>query len=61
MPIRLCNCGSGLPSEIQYDGRGIYLTRTCDKCYKEVMKKYNPVILSYYTQADVDEQIEEDY
>jgi len=25
------------------------------------MKKYNPIILEYYTQEDVDEQIEEDY
>ena len=56
-----CNCGSGLWSEMQYDGRGIYLCRTCTKCHDEVMKKYNPVILEYYTQADVDEQIEEDY
>jgi hypothetical protein len=58
---RLCNCGSGLESEVQYDGRGIYLTRTCKKCHKEVMKRYRPEILEHYTQADVDEPIEEDY
>jgi len=57
---RLCDCDSGLFSEIQYDGRGIYLTRTCRECHKEKMSKYNPTILEYYTQADVDEPIEED-
>jgi len=55
-----CPCGSGEDGEVQYDGRGIYLTRTCDKCHKEKMARYNPVILDYYTQADVDEPIEED-
>lgn len=56
-----CPCGSGLWSEVQLDGRGIYLCRTCDKCHKEKMAGYNPVILGYYDQSDVDEQIEEDY
>ena len=59
--LRPCPCGSGLMSQWQFDGRGIELCRTCDKCHDEQMKKYNPVILDYYTQADVDEQIEEDY
>jgi hypothetical protein len=57
----LCRCGSGLWSEAQYDGRGIYLCRTCPQCHKREMSKYNPVILKYYTQADIDEPIEEDY
>lgn len=56
-----CPCGSGEYSEIQYDGRGIYLTRTCEKCHEEKMSRYRPEILEYYTQADVDEQIEDDY
>jgi len=56
-----CPCGSGLWSEMQYDGRNIPLCRTCSKCHTEQMKKYNPIILEYYTQEDVDEQIEEDY
>lgn len=56
-----CHCGSGLPKFPQYDGRGIFLTYTCDKCHKEKMSHYRPEILEYYTQADVDEQIEEDY
>lgn len=55
-----CHCGSGKHSEAQYDGRGIFLTRTCEDCHKKTMAKYNPVILNYYTQADVDEPIEED-
>jgi predicted RNA-binding protein YlxR (DUF448 family) len=55
-----CPCGSGLWREAQYDGRGIFLCYTCNKCYQAKMKTYNPVILDYYTQADVDEQIEED-
>lgn len=54
----ICNCGSGLHKEAQYDGRGIFLCYTCDKCHEKQMSRYNPTILSYYTQADVDEQIE---
>jgi hypothetical protein len=56
-----CPCGSGLYSEWQYDGRGIELCRTCPKCHKEKMSHYRPEILEYYSQADIDEQIEEDY
>ena len=59
--IRPCPCGSGHDSQWQYDGRGIPLCRTCDKCHDKQMSKYRPEILEYYTQADVDEQIEEDY
>lgn len=47
--------------EAQYDGRGIFLTYTCEKCHEAKMSRYRPEILEYYTQADVDEQIEEDY
>ena len=56
-----CPCGSGEDGEIQYDGRGIYLCRTCNKCHDKKMRGYRPEILDYYTQSDVDEQIEEDY
>jgi hypothetical protein len=55
-----CHCGSGEIREAQYDGRGIFLTYTCSKCHDEKMKGFNPVILRPYTQADVDERIEED-
>jgi hypothetical protein len=53
-----CPCGSGKYSEWQYDGRGIELCRTCEDCHDKKMKGYNPVILGYYTQEDVDEPIE---
>lgn len=43
------------------DGNGIYLGRVCNLCEDEKMAKYNPVILTSYTQDDVDEQIENDY
>lgn len=55
-----CPCGSGELREAQYDGRNIFLTFTCSKCHHQKMSRYNPVILGPYTQADVDEQIEED-
>jgi hypothetical protein len=44
-----------------HDGQGIPLARVCDKCIDEVLSKYNPVVLGHYTQADIDEPIEEDY
>jgi len=58
---RECNCGSGKYREPQFDGRGIFLTYTCTSCHKEKMSHYRSEILEYYTQADVDEPIEEDY
>jgi hypothetical protein len=57
--VRPCPCGSGKLSEWQLDGRGIPLTRTCPDCHDAKMSRYNPVILGHYTQADVDEPIEE--
>ena len=44
----------------EHDGRGIPLARVCEKCYDQVMSRYDPKILEWYTQADVDDQIEED-
>jgi hypothetical protein len=61
MPLTECPCGSGEWPEMQYDGRGIELCYTCEKCHKERMRRWRPDILEYYTQEDVDEQIEEDY
>lgn len=58
MTYKPCDCGSGEYSEWQYDGRGIELCKTCIKCHEKKMSRYNPVILDYYTQADVDEPIE---
>ena len=56
----LCHCGSGKPFERQYDAQNIYLCRTCDDCHRERMSHYRPEILTGYTQADVDEPIEEE-
>ena len=44
----------------EYDGQGIPLARVCEKCVHEVLSKYDPVVLGHYTQADVDEPINED-
>lgn len=44
----------------EYDGRGIPLDRMCSQCRDTKLSRYNPVILGYYTQADVDEPIEPD-
>ena len=44
----------------EYDGRGIYLCRVCADCREVKLARYRPEILEYYTQADVDEPIEEE-
>jgi hypothetical protein len=49
-----------LPCEAEYDGQGIFLDYVCEKCRTEKLGKYRPEILGHYTQADVDERIEED-
>ena len=56
---RTCGCGSGqLPDKV-YDGYGIFLTYTCNKCHKQEMKKYRHDIMSCY---DAHEPIDpEDY
>jgi hypothetical protein len=58
---RPCPCGSGKPSEWQYDARGIELCRTCDDCHKRKMAVYRKDVLedpNYWA----DEPIEpEDY
>ena len=43
----------------EYDAQGIYLCRVCEKCEKSKLSRYRPEILTGYTQADVDEPIEE--
>ena len=45
---------------IEYDGRGIPLVRVCAACRDEKLARYRPEILAPYTQADVDERIEEE-
>ena len=56
-------CLNGTPNEEDswfriYDAQGIYLCKACDKCEKEKLSRYRPEILSGYSQADVDEDIE---
>lgn len=48
------------PQWIEYDAQGIPLGRVCDDCVDEHLARYRPEILSGYSQADVDEPIEED-
>jgi hypothetical protein len=51
---------SGEGSWWEHDGRGFPLCRVCRICEKAKMARYRPEILRPYTQADVDEPIEED-
>jgi hypothetical protein len=41
------------------DGRGIPLAKVCEACVDDVLSRYRPEILKYYTQEQVDEPIEE--
>lgn len=56
-----CQHTKGDGSWWEHDGRGIPLTRVCAKCREARLSRYRPEILSWYSQADVEEQIEEDY
>jgi len=42
----------------EYDAHGIPLCVVCDDCRASKLARYQPVILTRYTQADVDERIE---
>jgi hypothetical protein len=44
--MRPCPCGSKLPSEWQYDARGIELCRTCRKCHAKKMAGYRQDVLT---------------
>jgi hypothetical protein len=57
---RPCHCGPGEPSCIEYDARGIPLTRCCRACRAEKLSKYRPEVLTD-PQYDFGEPIEEDY
>ena len=54
-----CPCGSGMMSWWELDGRGIPLCRVCDKCRTRKLAGYRPEILGHYTEADIDERIED--
>ena len=60
MTLRECPCGSGEFPEAEYDGQGIFLCYVCSECREEKLGRYRPEILRHYTQADVDEPIEEE-
>jgi hypothetical protein len=60
MSLRECPCGSGEFPEAEYDAQGIFLCYACDECREEKLGRYRPEILTGYTQADVDEAIEDD-
>lgn len=44
-----------------HDAQGIPLCRVCAKCQDAKLSRYRPEILTGYSQADVNEPIEEDY
>jgi len=56
----LCPCGSGLLSWWEYDAQNIPLVRVCADCRQRKLNDFRPEILTGYTQADVDEPIEEE-
>lgn len=58
--MRPCPCGSGEPSTIEYDARGIPLVRVCRKCRAEKLSRYRPEVLTDHNY-ECDERIEEDY
>lgn len=51
-----CPCGSGEWPDAQYDGYGIFLCYTCNKCEAEKMCRYRHDIHEHY---ECDETIEE--
>jgi hypothetical protein len=55
-----CSCGSGKVSWWERDGQGIPLCLVCEDCVAKKLSRYRPEILAGYTQADVDEAIEEE-
>lgn len=56
--MRPCPCGSGKPSEWEYDAQSIPLCRVCEDCREKKLSRYRACILTGYTQADVNEPIE---
>jgi hypothetical protein len=58
--FRLCECGSGLEPEWQYDARGIELCRACPKCRSRKLRGYRQDVLTN-SNYDCDEQVEADY
>lgn len=42
--LRICNCGSGMPSYELLDAAGIYVSRVCEACEDSVRSRYAPEI-----------------
>jgi hypothetical protein len=59
--VRLCDCGSGLPSYWEYDARGIELCRACNKCRKRKLSHYRPDVLTDPNYWALEPTDEEDY
>lgn len=58
LDLHICNQNESWP---EYDAQRIYLCRVCSKCQRQKLAKYTYATLHGYTQADVDERIEDDY
>ena len=56
--LRYCT-HEGQYSWWEHDAQGIPLCKVCDLCAEVKLSAYRPEILTGYTQADVDEPIEE--
>lgn len=61
MPTHTCVGGktSSAVSWWERDGQGIPLVRVCERCRKEKLAGFNPVVLRTYNAGDVDEPIDE--
>ncbi len=57
--LRRCRC-EGENSWWEHDAKDIPLCRVCGQCRDVKLAQYRPEILTGYTQADVDEPIEEE-
>jgi hypothetical protein len=55
----ICDCGSSLESEWEYDARGIELCRACEKCWPIKKKRYRSDVLTdpdYWHDEPIDEE-----
>lgn len=52
-----CHCGSGEFPSRQFDGHGIFLCYTCDKCHAKKMREFRTDIMERYS---CDEPIDSD-
>lgn len=59
MPIKLCNCGSGLERFEVSDARGIFVAYVCDECEGRKLSGYRKDIFTD-PQYPADEPIEPD-